>query len=227
MGIPISVIVPLAPGETAWKWLVSNLELPAGSEIILAVGENDPTLTEGPFRVVRSAAGRAQQMNAGARQARTEILWFLHADSRLGENAVAELERCLKTNTDTLWFFGLKFCGDGPSAMKWNEWAVRWRAGVLKMPFGDQGFCLSKSLFFKLGGYREDLAYGEDHVFVWKVRQEGYPVGRVDASIFTSARKYESGGWLKTTWTHVWRTVWQAVPQRIVLFYRQIGRFFQ
>ncbi|MGI9350764.1 MAG: TIGR04283 family arsenosugar biosynthesis glycosyltransferase [Rhizobiaceae bacterium] len=227
MGLPISVIIPLAPDEGAWKELVPQLNLPEGSEIILAVGEKYPAQMEGPFRFVKSAAGRAQQMNAGAREATTDVLWFLHADSRLGQNAIAKLLQCLKDNADKLWFFDLKFSDDGPDAMKWNEHAVKWRSGTLKMPFGDQGFCLSRELFFRLDGYREDLGYGEDHVFAWKVRQEGYSVERVGADIFTSARKYENGGWLRTTWAHVWRTVWQGVPQCIVLLYRQIGRLFR
>ncbi|MEM9276961.1 MAG: glycosyltransferase family 2 protein [Pseudomonadota bacterium] len=226
MATPISVVIPLAPGEEAWKELLPQLVLPKGSEIILAAGEQEINVSDEPVRIVTSAPGRAQQMNAAAREADAEIFWFLHADSKLGEKAVEKLICCVGENPDTLWFFDLRFSDDGPKAMKWNEWAVKWRAGVLKVPFGDQGFCISRKLFFELGGYREDIAYGEDHVFVWKVRQEGYPVERIGADIFTSARRYETNGWFSTTLSFVSRTIWQAIPQQAELLRRQIGRLF-
>ncbi|MEM9332681.1 MAG: glycosyltransferase family 2 protein [Pseudomonadota bacterium] len=225
MARPVSVIIPLAPGEQNWKSLLATLDLPSGSEIILAVGQQEICVSTPQVKLVKSNTGRAQQMNAGAGQATTDILWFLHADSKLSENAIECLMACMTENPDQLWFFDLRFLDDGPHAMRWNEWAVQWRAGVLKIPFGDQGFCISKSLFTELGGYREDLAYGEDHVFVWKVRQEGYPVSRVGADLYTSARKYHRGGWGRTTWSHVWRTVWQAAPQWIELVRRQVLRW--
>ncbi|MEM7215280.1 MAG: glycosyltransferase [Pseudomonadota bacterium] len=226
MTIPVSVIIPLAPGEQAWRELIPQLKLPSGSEIVLAVGEAEFETKGFSVKTVSGSKGRAAQMNAAARQANNAILWFLHADSRLSPDAIAKLMNCVGENADCLWFFKLKFSDDGPSAMKWNEWAVRWRAGFLKMPFGDQGFCISKKLFEKLGGYREDLAYGEDHVFVWKVRQEGYPVMCVGTSISTSARKYRENGWFSTTLLFVSRTVWQGVPQRVLLLKRQMGRLF-
>jgi hypothetical protein len=43
----------------------------------------------------RRAVGRAHQQNAGARGAHGEWLWFLHADSRLGVDAVPALRRAL------------------------------------------------------------------------------------------------------------------------------------
>lgn len=224
MPLPISVVIPLAPGETAWRELLPQLNLPKGSEIILAIGEQAPELFDCAARLVQSPSGRAQQLNAGAAAATTEVLWFLHADTVLGEGAIEKLLQCLSSEKAALWFFDLKFMNDGPEAMKWNEWAVRWRAGSVKIPFGDQGFCISKERFEELGGYREDLAYGEDHVFVWKVRQAGYSVERVGAAISTSARKYEKGGWLNVTWGHVWRTVWQAAPQAALLIWRKISR---
>ncbi|MEL7430749.1 MAG: glycosyl transferase family 2, partial [Pseudomonadota bacterium] len=134
------------------------------------------------------------------------------------------LERCLDEDQDGLFFFDLKFLADGPRAMTWNERAVKWRSDFLKIPFGDQGFLIRRQVFEDLGGYPEDLAYGEDHVFVWRVRQGGFSVEGVGAGLFTSARKYRKGGWLKVTVLHVWLTVKQAVPQWIKLQRLRIGR---
>ena len=37
--IPISVIIPVGPGEAEWKMLVASLELPKDSEVLLNIGE--------------------------------------------------------------------------------------------------------------------------------------------------------------------------------------------
>ena len=94
-----------------------------------------------------------------------------------------------------------------------NSLGVRFRSHVLKTPFGDQGLCIKKSNFIQLGGYPDNLAYGEDHVFVWKSRQNNIEIKPANATIFTSGRKYKANGWLKTTLTHQYLWVKQAWPE--------------
>src|SRR3712207_4070486 len=103
--LSVSVIVPVGPGERAWIGLLGELRgLPQSWEVIL-VGVSGPPAPEGDRegaevladgdvgknpaaapggRWVVSPRGRARQMNAGARAARGDYLWFLHADSRFG-----------------------------------------------------------------------------------------------------------------------------------------------
>jgi len=212
----ISVIIPLAPNEEKWRELVPQLSgLPEGSQIILVVGIGEkpelPDLTNIHF--VEGGLGRARRMNSGAEHAVNECLWFLHADSRLLPDTINKLVTAFKTKPDALYYNDLRFLDDGPRLVKLNEWLVRWRSDTLKMPFGDQGFAISKSLFFKLGGYRDDVPYGEDYVFTWKMKQEGYAIIRTGAAIYTSARKYEKGGWGKVTATHVALTFKQGWPE--------------
>lgn len=229
MSGPVSVIVPIGPGETAWRELTGDLHLPAGSEIILCPGNQpldphpDASVHGSVVRTCGDGHGRAGQMNAGARVARNTWLWFLHADSRLGAGVSRAVERVAGENREALYFFDLRFMNDGPAAMRMNEWAVGVRAGTLGMPFGDQGFLIRKDLFELAGGYREDAAYGEDHLLVWKVRQLGYPVLRAGADILTSARKYRDRGWLPTTFLHVRLTIAQAVPEWIRLVRGRLG----
>lgn len=212
----ISVIIPLAPHEDKWKELVPLLvDLPEGSEILLVTGIGEKPDVSGfeNIRVLEGRSGRAGRMNCGADHAKNECLWFLHADSQFEGNAIAKLVSAYTQERNALYYFDLKFMDDGPKLVKLNEWLVRWRSNVLKMPFGDQGFVISKSLFLKLGGYREDVAYGEDYVFTWKMKQEGYPIKPIGASIFSSARKYKKGGWGKVTLLHVALTFKQGWPE--------------
>lgn len=214
----LSVIIPFAPGDFAWKDLLSDLEkIPASAEIILVAANETEKLqalkfeTELPLRIIVSALGRAVQMNAGARAARNNCLWFLHADSRVDAACLNELSS-FDYAKKSLGFFGLRFQNDGPRRMGINTLGVWFRSRFLRMPFGDQGFVISKSCFEMLGGYREDLSSGEDHALVWKARKNGVRLQHLNASIQTSARKYMKYGWGKTTRMHL-RTTWQQARQ--------------
>lgn len=212
----ISVIVPLAPNEDKWKELIPQLgDLPKRSEIILvgAIGEKIDVSKYENVRLIEGALGRAGRMNSGAENAKFDYLWFLHADSQLGEDAIEKLILAFTKEAKALYYFDLKFLDDGPKLVKINEWLVRWRSNILKIPFGDQGFAISKVLFDELGGYRDDALYGEDHLLTWKTKQEGYPIRPVGASISTSARKYQNDGWGKVTLLHVALTFKQGWPE--------------
>jgi GT2 family glycosyltransferase len=67
------------------------------------------------------------------------------------------------------------------------------------MPFGDQGFCISKTLFHEIGGYPEKAPYGEDLLFVWKAKETGVKLHHVPSKLITSARHYQETGWFKLT----------------------------
>ncbi len=219
----VSVIIPVGPGELAWRSLLADLAgLAIDSELFLVAAEDEPTdfsalvTTCGircPVRWILTNTGRAQQMNLGARFSTLRHLWFLHADSRLCPAALLALERSAETEPNALHYFELTFQKDGPSLTRWNAWGARVRSRYLGLPFGDQGFCLPRELFSRLGAFDEHAPYGEDHLLVWSARQQGIPIRSVGAHIATSARKYEANGWLRVTAKHAWLTWRQAVPQ--------------
>ncbi len=212
----LSIIIPFAPGDMTWKCLLQDLVgLPDNAEIIL-VAANEKTKQEAldfphaaNVKIISATMGRASQMNAGARAARNSCLWFLHADSRLGANCLKAVD-AFDQAKDQLGYFGLRFRNDGPRRMGINAFGTWLRSRLLKIPFGDQGFIISKSCFELLGRYREDLKSGEDHAFVWAARKKGVTLKPLDARIETSARKYERHGWGKTTRMHLRETWKQA-----------------
>ena len=222
----LSVIIPLGPRDDDITPIIAELaDLPKETEIIIALGNGREIQNDFPHRVriVEGAPGRASQMNAAAHEAKGDLLWFLHVDSKLAPGLVPNLLRTAESYPDALLYNDLAFLNDGPALMSLNALAVRFRSDVLKMPFGDQGFCLTKSVFFNLGGYDEQAQYGEDHLLVWKAHQTGVPLRRTGSRIFTSARKYASGGWGKITGMHVWLTVKQAAPELIKLLRSKIS----
>lgn len=211
-----SIVIPFAPGDMAWKNLLVDLKkLPEQAEIILVAGSEASKREAEGFqlpanaRMIFSAKGRGLQLNAGARFAKHPCLWFLHADSRLDDACLGAIDTFDFTKKQ-MGYFGLGFQNDGPRSMGINSFGVWFRSRLLKIPFGDQGFVLSKSCFQILGTFREDLNSGEDHAFVWAARNSGVKIKYLHAGIKTSARKYAEHGWGKTTRQHLLETWKQA-----------------
>jgi hypothetical protein len=152
-------------------------------------------------------------MNVGAQAARGRWLWFLHADSHLRARTLIALNSFLAPDQPALGYFDLRYRGDGPALAHLNALGANLRARWLGMPFGDQGLVLPAAWFERLGGFDEHVAYGEDHLLVWRARAAGLPLVRIAAPIETSARKYAEQGWARTTLQHVRMTAQQAWPE--------------
>lgn len=222
MAPPLSVIVPVGPGDTAWQGLLPQLAaLPRDAELRL-VGcrpedaRPDTLAAAGGLPADRAwlvaPRGRARQMNAGARATRGAALWFLHADSRFDDPAaaVAALWRTVAREPQALGYFDLRFDGDGPAATAINTAGAWIRSRWLGLPFGDQGLFLARATFERLGGFDESLAAAEDHALVWAARRAGVRLRATGLGIRTSARRYAEQGWARTTARHLLLTARQA-----------------
>ncbi len=214
----LSIIIPFAPNDRVWKLLLADLKnLPDKTEIILVAASKEEKLeaqafkANSAFTVIDGTMGRASQMNAGAKTAKNPCLWFLHADSRLDARCLNAIDN-FDFQKSQLGYFGLSFLDDGPRTMGINSFGAWFRSRFLGIPFGDQGFVISKPYFEKLGMYREDLSSGEDHAFVWTARKNGVKLKHLNASIQTSARKYAQYGWGQTTCHHL-RETWRQARQ--------------
>ena len=202
------MVIPVGEGDRAWEKLLPDLVLLSPDDEILLVSKTslqnalkkllEKFPLDCPVRCVYSEVGRARQMNAGAKEAKKTYLWFLHCDSRLQPSLVLRLRSILRPQI--VFFFALKFLPDGPALTKLNEVGVSLRSRLLQLPFGDQGFILEKKLFQKLGRFKENAPYGEDHLLIWKAHQGGVRVQFLGLTLYTSARKY------RRAWTNVDRS---------------------
>jgi hypothetical protein len=220
-GLKLSVIIPVGPGDDSWGGLLRDLAaLAAAAEIILVAtpGQSPAGFAPQsyglrvPARWLESPAGRARQQNAGAAAARGDALWFLHADSRLPARTVAAALG--HAGREGLAFFRLEYLGDGPRAARLNAFGAMLRSRWLGLPFGDQGFLLSRQDFERLGRFKEAVGAGEDHALVWQARAQGVPLVALPEPVRTSARRYREQGWLGTTLRHARLTVSQAARFR-------------
>lgn len=209
----LAVVIPVGPTDTAWHGLLPLLAgLPAATEVLLTMIANDSqdtAMAATSARIIHGPAGRARQLNAGAAATSQPWLWFLHADSRFDEAALAAIERL--GDASALNYFDLRF-HDGGAAMRINALGAWWRSRLFGLPFGDQGLLLRRADFERLGGFDEQLPGGEDHALVWAAQRAGLPVRPLHAYVSTSARKYSEQGWWQTTAKHL-RMTWSQARQ--------------
>jgi hypothetical protein len=220
----ISIIVPLAPGETVWQALLPQLlAMDMEKEILLLCADADSHILKSATRdhpcihVLSGGNGRAASLNNGALKSNGSYLWFLHADSLLPEQCPDILHSTISSDIPALYYFDLQFLRDGPRWMRMNTLGVYFRSHCLKMPFGDQGFFLEKKVFMKIGPFNEQAKYGEDHLLVWQAHHQAIPVLPIGATLMTSARKYSQRGWLTVTISHLYLTARQALPLSFTL----------
>ncbi|NRB37377.1 MAG: glycosyltransferase [Pseudomonadales bacterium] len=214
----LSIIIPLAKDDESWQTLLPQLLpqlqlLDEEYEIILAGAE-----VSGPkhIKTVFCDQGRAATLNAAANTATGKWLWFIHADTIIDKNAQQTLFKLIKKPaTSGLHYFQLDFHTNNAflsQRMKLNSLGVKFRSHYLKSPFGDQAFCIDHGSFTQLHGYDTNQPYGEDHFFVWLCHLNQIPVTALTATVSTSARKYEKGGWFFISLLHNWLWFKQWLP---------------
>lgn len=195
----ISIIVPVYNEEkTLEKTLRCLAHLPGEKEILIADGgstDSTRTIAEKEGILLDTPKGRARQMNEAAKQARGEILWFVHSDSVVSENSLKAIENAIQTGRIggcfSLYFY------DGKGFNLW--WIARLsnrRAKTLHLMFGDQGLFIRKDVFDGLGGYA-DMPIMEDWDFSVRAHRKGQ-MCVLKERIGTSARRFREGGVLRT-----------------------------
>jgi glycosyltransferase involved in cell wall biosynthesis len=114
----------------------------AGNEVIVVDGGSADGSAElaRPLcdRVVIAPRGRAAQMNAGAQEARGDVLLFLHADTRCPPGAPEAISQAMKTN---MWGrFDVEIEGTHP-LLKVVAWSMNLRASPASPPATRRSSC--------------------------------------------------------------------------------------
>ena len=198
----ISIIVPVL-NESAQlpDLLVHLLEYKkVGCDIILVDGgSTDQSVEQAEalgFSVLRSEKGRAIQMNTGAKSARGDILLFLHADTRLPENAVQVIERAFEDKNAQWGRFNIRITGQA-FMLKVVAWFMNHRSRLSSIVTGDQAIFVRRDMFEKMGGFPVQ-ALMEDIEFSIRLKGMRKPIA-LQEKVRTSGRRWEQKG--------IWRTI--------------------
>ena len=196
----ISIIIPVLNEARIISATLARLNsVPEAEVIVVDGGSQDNTVaiaTQTATVITVAGRGRAGQMNAGAKIARSDILLFLHADTQLPDNFIALVTQTLKHPQTIAGAFELKIDGVANS-LRWIEQLVRMRSRLLSLPYGDQAIFISKQAFIEVGGFA-DLPIMEDFEFIKRLQKQG-KIAIATGAVTTSGRRWEKLGVWQTT----------------------------
>jgi rSAM/selenodomain-associated transferase 2 len=194
-----------------------------GHEVIVVDGGSDDetirAASAAADRVLVSGRGRAQQMNAGARLARGDVLLFLHADTRLPADADVLIFAALAASARVWGRFDVRIDGAHP-LLRVVEWMMNVRSRMSGICTGDQGIFVVRDVFNQAGGYAA-LALMEDIELSGRLRRVSPPIN-LPATALTSARRWERNGVIRTIMLMWWlrlRYFLGASPARLARLY--------
>ena len=201
----VSIIVPVLNEAKNITRLISSLQgLEGDKEIIISDGGSEDNTRELAEKfnvtVISSKPGRAYQMNAGANISHGQVLWFVHADSKVSSSSLHDINNAINDGAAG-GFFKLRFY-DSDSDDKFMNFIARTshtRAKNFCLIFGDQGLFLRRDIFNELGGFA-DIDLMEDWEIsrrLTKLHKDG-KIFALDTIIKTSARRYITHGRFKT-----------------------------
>ncbi len=170
-----------------------------GHEVIVVDGQSRDATAElaGPLcdKLLISPTGRAVQMNSGAAQAHGNILLFLHADTRLPDNAIEAMIKAIKRSGRVWGRFDIRLSGHHPLL-----WVVgmmmNLRSRLTGIATGDQAIFVRRDVFHRVHGYAA-IALMEDVSLSGKLLHLSRPAC-IRLKAVTSSRRWEQNGILRT-----------------------------
>ena len=196
----VSVIIPALDDANCVSAAIASARAAGAAEVIVVDGGSlDATRDVGATagaRVLDSAPGRASQMDAGAAEARGDVLLFLHADTVLPASAAALACETLAREQVAAGGFSFAVPADARHARLISA-VGRMRHRLGGPPYGDQGIFMAAQTWRDLGGFG-DVRVMEDIEMTTRLRRLGSVVVRPERAV-TSARVWDEHGLVRPT----------------------------
>ena len=229
--VTISVIIPTLNEEKSLPQTLACLSASGVTEVVIVDGGSlDKTISiaeafcakTSNARIVTAPAGRARQMNEGAKASQGDILLFLHADTQLPAEARLMIEAALTNPAVGGGSFDVTFTP--PSV--WGTMIstlMNWRSRLSGIATGDHALFVHRHVFEQLGGF-PDIPLMEDIEFSRRLKRTGQ-ITALHQTVTTSFRRWEQQGPLRTIllmWTLRF-LYWGGVsPHHLKSFYAAI-----
>ena len=204
----ISIVIPVYNESHSVSLIINMLVSLEGSKELIIVdgGSTDDTVAVAQtlahthhnntdIQIVESPLGRATQMNVGAFHANGNVLWFIHADSRVHPHSLRAIQQAIDNGTS---YGALQLCFYDTNNIVMALIAIgsRMRAKYRHILFGDQAIFMSKTFFKHTQGFpllpiMEDYAWSKYAKYIAKPTILAIPIG-------TSARRFLNKGIIKT-----------------------------
>lgn len=155
-------------------------------------------------QVIDSTPGRACQQNAGAAAATGDVLLFLHADTRVREDADRVVREGMKRSGRGWGRFDVRLSGRHP-LLRVVERMIGARSRLSGIATGDQGVFVRRDWFTRAGGF-PDVPLMEDVALSRALKRLGPPLC-LRETVTTSSRRWEERGILRTVLL-MWRLRW-------------------
>jgi len=199
----ISIIIPVLNEEAALPAFLQQIKALEGDfELLICDGGSTDKTVEvargydlANINLAETPRGRACQMNAGARAASGDILLFLHADTYIGADALTSIESAMREDAVAGGRFKVKL--DNPAApYRMIGALINVRDGIFGGFTGDQAIFVRKSVFEKMGGFKE-IELCEDIDLAVRLKDAGKVI-RLPLYVITAARRWEKKGLART-----------------------------
>lgn len=198
--ITLSVVIPTLNEAAVIGHCLESARALSPQEIIVADGGSDdgtaPMAEKLGATVVTGAQGRAAQQNLGARQARGDVLLFLHADTWLPAEAAEQISTALADPQVVCGAFQQRIEAEGVG-YRVIEFGNALRAGWLRMPYGDQAIFVRRADFVACGGFPAVRILEELHL-MRALRRRGR-LALLPGPVRVSARRWQRRGIVRQT----------------------------
>lgn len=217
----LSIVVPILNEARQLPGLLDHLQhwQHRGCEIIIVDGgssDGSQALIEAHgFHVICAERGRARQMNVGAQGACGDILIFMHADTRLPQQADVLVRRALLDGQNLWGRFDIRLEGRH-GMLPVIARMMNLRSRLTGIATGDQAIFVTAGAFNQIGSFA-DLPLMEDIQLTKDLCRISPPACISDKAITSGRRWMEKGVW-RTIWL-MWRlrwAYWRRTPAAIL-----------
>ncbi len=227
----ISVVIPAHKEQRNLERLLPRLKAIGQNinhEIIVALSQlstdaNNVNNNQDWKYITVPGKGRAIQMNYGARDAKGDILAFLHADVHPPDSFFTDIEKTITQDFDA-GFFSYRFDSAHP-LLKLNA-LFTGRDGIFTGG-GDQCLFIRKCVFMEIGGFDESQVIMEDFEFFQRMKRQKIKYRIVKNDLIVSARKYKCNSYARVNLANLLLLLlfkWGYPAQKLKILHNRIIR---